>query len=114
MASINATRRLPALARTLVSAFRAPQRAGAFGGAPELASIVARRVAAIAFDDPQRARKAFRVFLESLLLRELGEALVHDAGFTQMVDAVDAQMRADAEMATAANALGAALARSCG
>ena len=61
--------------------------------------MVARRVQAIDPDDPDRPRKAFRVFLESVLLAEFGEHLVNDAGFHQLVDSVHSEMDSDAELA---------------
>jgi hypothetical protein len=67
----------------------------------DVASLVARRVQAIDPHDPNRQHKAFRVFLESVLLAEFGESLVNDAGFHQLVDEVHCEMDADAELAEA-------------
>lgn len=60
---------------------------------------MARRVQAIDPTDPDRYRKAFRVFLESVLLAEFGADLVNDAGFHRLVEDVHAQMNADSELA---------------
>ena len=66
----------------------------------DLAAIVASRVAAIDPDDPGRRRKAFRVFLESVLLAELGgDTLINDPGFYRLVDDVQLRMEADADLA---------------
>lgn len=67
----------------------------------DAATLAALRVQAISPDDPQRARKAFRVFLESVLLAELGADLVNDPAFSGMVDDVHRHMEEDAELAPA-------------
>jgi hypothetical protein len=69
--------------------------------AASLGAVIARRVQAIEPDDPDRRRKAFRVFLESVLLAELGEALINDPGFYQLVDQVQTRMQTDADLARA-------------
>ena len=68
---------------------------------PSLGAVIGRRIQAIDPNDPDRRRKAFRVFLESVLLAELGEALINDPAFYQLVDQVQAQMQADADLARA-------------
>lgn len=79
------------------TAGQAPSGARSSGAPADLATIVARRVRAIDPDDPGRRRKAFRVFLESVLLAELGEArLINDPGFYRLVDEVQLQMEGDA------------------
>lgn len=65
----------------------------------DIASLVARRVSTIDADDPQRERKAFKVFLESVLIAELGDELVNDPAFYAMVEEVQQQMEADPELA---------------
>lgn len=86
---------------------KSPQRPGGRTGAaapgsgrsPEdLATTIARRVAAIDQADPDRRRKAFRVFLESVLLDEWGPQLINDPGFYQLVANVHAQMESNAEL----------------
>jgi len=64
----------------------------------DLAATIARRVAAIEQNDPERRRKAFRVFLESLMLQEWGSQLMNDPGFHQLVDSVQAQMEDQASL----------------
>ncbi len=70
------------------------------------ASPLAQRLQAIAPQDPQRHRKAARIYLESELAREFGADLVNDPAFTQMVDAVHEQMLQDPETAAALDAAG--------
>jgi len=67
----------------------------------ELDAVIARRIRAIDVQDPQRRRKAFRVFLESVLLAELGESMINDAGFYQLVEQVQEQMEADPALTAA-------------
>jgi len=67
--------------------------------AGDIATLVARRVSSIDPDDPNRSRKAFRVFLESVLLAEFGSDLINDAGFHQLVEDVHSQMEADRDLA---------------
>jgi hypothetical protein len=72
-------------------------------------SLIADRVKALDPADPDRGRKAFRIFLESVLLAELGEELINDPGFYQMVDQVQRTMedspRISAAMAKAVGRL---------
>ncbi|MCH8620260.1 hypothetical protein [Undibacterium sp. TS12] len=65
----------------------------------DVASLIMQRAAEIASDDVHRRRKTFRVFLESVLLGELGEGLVADPRFFRMVDDIQHQMEADGELA---------------
>lgn len=126
MTSIDPRQRLTALVRSEVAAFQeragtqgargtrgveGPQRGGS-GSAD--AVLLAQRLGAIAPDDPWRRQKAFRVFLESSLLRELGANLIQDPRFPQMVDVVEARMREDAQLAGAAEEVAAYLLRENG
>lgn len=70
-------------------------------GRQGLETLIRKRVNALQADDPQRGRKAMRIFLESVLLGEFGEALINDAGFHQMVDEIQGQMEGDARIAAA-------------
>src|SRR4051794_8119314 len=54
--------------------------------------LIGERVRALDPDDPRRARKALRIFLESVLLGELGEELINDQAFYQLVDQVQETM----------------------
>lgn len=60
-----------------------------------LGRLIELRVKTINRDDPQAGRKAFRVFLEAVLLSQFGEALINDPDFYQMVDEV--QLALDSE-----------------
>jgi len=60
--------------------------------------LVAQRVQGIAMDDPQRKRKTFRIFLESVLLQEFGMNLIGDSGFQQVVEEVLQRMESDNEL----------------
>ncbi len=62
----------------------------------KLAGLIELRVRQIGRDDPQRGRKAFRVFLEVVLLAHFGEHMVNDPKFHQMIDDVQGAMEADA------------------
>lgn len=83
-------------------------RQGPGGAAAELSSssskaaqerslqhIVSLRVRALSPDDPQRPRKAFRIFLESVLTQEFGRDRASDPGFHQLIDQVMHQMEGD-------------------
>lgn len=115
MTSVDASQRLALLLRSKLPGFTGPAPKGVAGAnaahasknqAGDLAGVVAQRIQALGKDDPDRRRKAFRIFLESLLLERLGPNLVQDSSFVAMVDAVQGQMEADAELAGAAAALG--------
>ena len=67
-------------------------------GEAQLQQLVALRVRALSPDDPQRQRKAFRLFLESVLMQAFGRERLDDRGFDQMVDAVLQRMESDAEL----------------
>ena len=76
-------------------------RGGATAARGGVAGLIAQRVQAIPADDPDRERKAFRVFLESVLLAELGSELINDPGFYQLVEQVHLRMEADPDLADA-------------
>lgn len=61
----------------------------------QLATLIETRVRLIGRDDPKRGRKAFRVFVEAVLLSNLGDALVNDPQFHQMVDDVQGALESD-------------------
>jgi hypothetical protein len=64
-----------------------------------LEALISERIRSIDHDDPNKGRKAFRVFLESVLLSHLGENLTNDPAFYQLVDDVQLAMEADRETA---------------
>ena len=117
MTTIDSNQRLAAAVHSEVQAFRARrgQAAGpaAAGTRPAAHSgvraLVAQRVQALGADDPRRKHKAVRIFLESVLLYELGGQLVQDPSFADMVDTVQGQMQGDPQLATALDQLGAFL-----
>jgi hypothetical protein len=112
--SLDPTNQLAALIRVQVASLRRQQASkksparpeasssGTASATPDLAALVAQRVRSIGADDPERERKALRVFLETVLLSELGPELVNDPGFATMVDHVQKQMASDPELASAA------------
>lgn len=78
------------------------RRARAKPAAPaQTRSLISQRVQALDPADPQRGRKAFRIFLESVLLNELGGELINDNAFYQMVDHVHQTMEQDPKIAAA-------------
>lgn len=113
MTGLDPTNQLAALIRVQVASLRRrqdpktatgrrqPPVAGSAQPQPDLAALVAQRVRSISADDPQRERKAFRIFLETVLLSELGQQLVGDPAFVLMVDHVQEQMESDPELAQA-------------
>lgn len=111
MTSIDPAQQLAALIRVQVAALRQRQAPQAGNGRAtparqddamaDPASVAAQRIRAIPGDDPQRERKALRLFLETVLLAELGESLVNDPAFATMVDHVQRQMESEPQLAQA-------------
>ena len=92
---------------------RAPARSGAGAAAQTgrrsartVSAAMAQRIAAIDADDPQRPRRAVRVYLEAELAREFGAVLLNDPDFPALLDAVQQRMDEDAQTAAAVVALG--------
>lgn len=71
------------------------------------AAVLARRIAALDPADPQRRRRAVRLFLEGELARTFGMDLLEDPSFADLLDAVQEQMQQDERSAAAVDALGA-------
>lgn len=96
-----ALRRAPAKpsAATAPGANAAPLSGG-------VSSVLAQRLRGIGPRDPDAPRTAVRLYLESELVREFGDGLLDDPAFSPMIDAVQAQMREDPQIAAAADALG--------
>ena len=65
---------------------------------------IAKRIQAIPAADPYRESKVLRLFLEGVLLAELGESLADDPLFDKMVDHVHQKMESDPEFAGASAA----------
>lgn len=83
----------------------APPRAGNARNAgkddEQIQEMVALRVRALSPDDPQRQRKAFRIFLESVLMQAFGRDRLDGPGFDQMVNAVLQRMESDPDLGAA-------------
>jgi hypothetical protein len=63
--------------------------------------LIHQRVLAIDPQDPQRRRKAFRVFLESILADELDKDLLNDPAYHRVVEDVYRTMEGNAALAPA-------------
>lgn len=66
---------------------------------------MAVHVSAIPPDDPERPRKLFRLFLQSLLVDQFGEQVLLDPAFFAMLDEVHAQMESNPTIAARMKAL---------
>jgi len=107
MTSIDPSAQLAALIRSQVSSLKKTVPRSKHARKPseqssedrDVASLVAQRVSIIDPEDPQRERKAFKIFLESVLIAELGDELANDPAFYTMVEEVQQQMEADPELA---------------
>jgi len=111
--ALDPAQQLAALIRVQVASLRRRQGGGRAASTPagtpadsasaqqDLSAIVAQRIRAIPRDDPQRERKAFRLFLETVIVAELGTALVNDPSFAVMIDHVQRQMESDPQLAQA-------------
>jgi hypothetical protein len=105
MPSIDSSTPFAALIRTRVSCLRkkvVPATEKAVKKPPQtesdLAITLLARIAAIDPDDPQRERKAFDLFLESILISEFGDALCNDPAFYDMAEKIHTQMEADQDV----------------
>jgi hypothetical protein len=88
---------------------RKAERAGRASASSPLAGpsgALAQRIRALDRADPHVGEHAVRLYLESELAGEFGEALLRDPAFPEMVDAVHSRMRADPEIAAASESLG--------
>ena len=115
MTTIDPGQRLPAALGTPLAGVRerATSRAAAGTGAQAgrrsprtVSAAMAQRIAAIAPDDPDRPRKAVRIYLEAELAREFGAGLLADPSVPNLLDAVQQRMDEDAQTAQAVLALG--------
>ncbi|OWQ43756.1 hypothetical protein CDL60_28515 [Roseateles noduli] len=70
-------------------------KSGKGTGQQDVAALVFRRIRFIEPTDPDRRRKAFRIFIESVLLVELGDELINDPKFYEIVDEVETRMRGE-------------------
>jgi hypothetical protein len=74
----------------------APRRSAPQRGA---AAQAKRRIAALDPSDPERGRKAFRHFLEAVLLQQFGAELANDAAFQELTSSVQLRLEGDPELA---------------
>lgn len=128
MSPIDPTNPLLARLRAHAAAWRravpsaAEGRAPAAGRAPRATpapaegwlAVVAQSVLAIRRSDPDRRRKAFRIYLQALLARECGVHRVEAAGFQDLVDRVLEAMVSDPRLSGAVNAAGDVLLETAG
>ena len=63
-----------------------------------LESLVQKKIRRIDKNAPDRGKKAFRIFLETILLAHFGEHLINDPAFFQMVDDIQSTMESDPEI----------------
>jgi hypothetical protein len=113
MTTIDPRHAITAALREQLAALRKRSRPGALPAPATarserqpVAGTLAQRIAALAPTDPDRHRKAVRLFVESEIAAELGEELRNDPGFPRMLDAIQGQMQADAQTAAAVESLG--------
>jgi hypothetical protein len=64
----------------------------------QLSALIELRVSKLDKDDPQRGRKAFRLFLETVLLAQFGDQLINDPKFYLLVDDVHAALERDPQV----------------
>jgi hypothetical protein len=67
---------------------------------------IPQRVLAIDLKDPDRRRRAFRIFLESVIIDEFGEDLLNDPDFLRIIDSVHQSMQQDASLQSAIDKAG--------
>ena len=65
---------------------------------PELKRRVQDRIKAVGREDRNRQNKAKRIFLESVLAWEFGEALLLDKNFDELLDRIEKSFAASPEM----------------
>jgi hypothetical protein len=71
---------------------------GAAAAAQELRDVqrkVQLRIRALDVDDERRHSKAVRIFLEGVLQREFGDAMINDPAFYTLIDDVQSAMESD-------------------
>lgn len=71
----------------------------------DVGAMVSGRLRSIDHNDPDRHKKAVRIYLEAVLMDRLGANVASDPEFGQMISAVQAQMEADPALALDAQAL---------
>ncbi|MCE3261331.1 MAG: hypothetical protein K0R43_410 [Pseudoduganella sp.] len=105
MSPISKLQQVAALIRQQVAARPAASAArpapAARRNAPQrgAAAQARRRIAALDPSDPERGRKAFRHFLEAVLLQQFGAQLANDAAFQELTCTLQQRMEHDPELA---------------
>ena len=79
---------------------------GGLSKQPDIPTFVASRVQAIERDDPQRRRKAFRAFLEGILLSMFGAKIFEERAFQEVLDRTQAAMEDDPQLSAAMSQTG--------
>ena len=80
-------------------------------GVSEFQPTLAQRIKAIDPDDKRRRHKATRIFLETVLVNEFGDAFLADPKFAEIVDEIQATMEADEQIRSQIDTLVAQLAK---
>lgn len=75
-------------------------------GDKDALALATQQILKIDRDDPQSRRKAFRIYLASILAQEFGAGLTDDPGFAGLVDRVQETMEADGELRQAMSQAG--------
>ena len=63
-----------------------------------LKSTISRRLGRLDADDPGHDAKAARIFVESVIAWEFGDDVVNDARYRDLIDHIDGQLQADAQV----------------
>ena len=85
-------------ATTTGQARGAPSTPSGLPGRAAAQDSAALRLRAIGRDDPERRRKAFRIFMETTLQEEFGRVLEGTGDFDAVVEQVTSQMYSDPEL----------------
>jgi hypothetical protein len=80
-------------------------------GNKDALALASQQILSIQQDDPNRQRKAFRIYLTCVLVQEFGTAVTVDPGFSGLVDRVQDTMEADAQLLRAMEEAGELLLR---
>jgi hypothetical protein len=75
-------------------------------GDKDALALATQQILSIDKGDPESHRKAFRIYLTSILAQEFGAAVTNDPGFAGMVDRVQETMEADGELRQAMHQAG--------
>jgi len=81
-----------------VAARQRSAHAGKMTQQESLESLIQKKIRRIDKNALDRGKKAFRIFLETILLAHFGENLVNDPAFYQLVDDVQSAMESDPEI----------------